>query len=155
MNSDSFQRGMAVTHEMELHTIAALRKLGITVIVAPYEADAQLAYLCHIGYCQAILTEDSDVLVYSAICGRPFDILYKFDKGGAVQRINLHAVGAFSTEEGDSDSPRLSQLSQSSSSSSSKANNEESGRGGSEKGFLTQLQNFRGTKGQRMFVQSK
>ena len=34
-----------------------LRKLNIACIVAPYEADAQLAYLCMIGYCHAVLTE--------------------------------------------------------------------------------------------------
>jgi hypothetical protein len=52
-----FQRGLDVTHSMEKSTIAALRKLNIKCIVAPYEADAQLAYLCAIGYCDAVLTE--------------------------------------------------------------------------------------------------
>ena len=47
-----FQRGMAVTHDMENRLIGAARKMGVDVIVSPYEADAQLAYLCHINYCQ-------------------------------------------------------------------------------------------------------
>ena len=33
-------------------------------IVAPYEADAQLAYLMKAGIAQAIISEDSDLLVY-------------------------------------------------------------------------------------------
>ena len=47
-----FQRGMAVTHDMENRLIGAARKMGVDVIVSPYEADAQLAYLCNINYCQ-------------------------------------------------------------------------------------------------------
>ena len=33
-------------------------------IVAPYEADAQLGYLMKAGIVQAIISEDSDLLVY-------------------------------------------------------------------------------------------
>ena len=32
--------------------------------MAPYEADAQLAYLMKAGIAQAIISEDSDLLVY-------------------------------------------------------------------------------------------
>ena len=32
--------------------------------MAPYEADAQLAYLMKSGLAQAIISEDSDLLVY-------------------------------------------------------------------------------------------
>jgi 5'-3' exonuclease len=61
-----YQRGLGVTHEMEKLCIAGLRKMGVTVIVAPFEADPQLAYLCHIGFCDGVMTEDSDIIVYSA-----------------------------------------------------------------------------------------
>ena len=90
-----FQRGLGVTHEMEKNVIAGLRRCGMEVIVAPYEADPQLAYLCHIGYCDGVMTEDSDILVYSAVCGTPFPILYKFDKSGAVQTTDLKLCGIF------------------------------------------------------------
>ena len=40
------------------------RKKGVDCIVAPYEADAQLAYLMKTGIAQAIISEDSDLLVY-------------------------------------------------------------------------------------------
>ena len=89
---NNFQRGLSVTAQMEKYTLSALRKMGVKVVVSPYEADAQLAYLCHTGYCQAVLTEDSDILVYSAICGTPFKVLYKFDKSGIVQAVSLDSL---------------------------------------------------------------
>lgn len=45
-------------------TIQECRKKGVDCIVAPYEADAQLAYLMKSGLAQAIISEDSDLLVY-------------------------------------------------------------------------------------------
>lgn len=49
-------------------------------VFSPYEADAQLAKLCIDGLADAIVTEDSDILVYSAACGVPFPIIYKLDR---------------------------------------------------------------------------
>jgi exonuclease-1 len=37
---------------------------GVECIVAPYEADAQLAYLSLINYVDAVISEDSDLLAY-------------------------------------------------------------------------------------------
>lgn len=37
---------------------------GVDCIVAPYEADAQLAYLTKSGLAQAVITEDSDLLAF-------------------------------------------------------------------------------------------
>ncbi len=42
--------------------------------MAPYEADAQLAYLSKIGHIHAVITEDSDLLAFGATC-----IFYKMD----------------------------------------------------------------------------
>lgn len=79
---------------MEKSCIAAMRKLGVTVIVAPYEADPQLAYLCHIGMCDAVLTEDSDIVLYSAACGTSFPILYKYNpSSGVVQSVEIDDLG--------------------------------------------------------------
>ena len=38
----SFQRAQVVTHEIEKNSIAALKKLGITVVVAPYDSMGQV-----------------------------------------------------------------------------------------------------------------
>ena len=44
--------------------LQACRNKGVDCIVAPYEADAQLAYLNRIGVAQIIITEDSDLLLF-------------------------------------------------------------------------------------------
>lgn len=40
------------------------RKKSVDYIVAPYEADAQLAYLDKTGMAQIIITEDSDLTLF-------------------------------------------------------------------------------------------
>lgn len=42
----------------------AARARGVDCLVAPYEADAQLAYLTKSGLAQAVITEDSDLLAF-------------------------------------------------------------------------------------------
>ena len=49
---------------MALDVIKALHKLGVDVLVAPYEADAQLAYLNKINVAQIVITEDSDLVLF-------------------------------------------------------------------------------------------
>jgi 5'-3' exonuclease len=44
--------------------VQVLKREGIECIVAPYEADAQLAYLALTGDVGAVITEDSDLLPY-------------------------------------------------------------------------------------------
>ena len=41
-----------------------MHALGVDVCVAPYEADAQLAYLNKINLAQVIITEDSDLVLF-------------------------------------------------------------------------------------------
>jgi 5'-3' exonuclease len=53
----------------------------VEIIWSPYEADAQLVQLCGIERkCAAVITEDSDVLVYSAACEVSFPIIFKLDR---------------------------------------------------------------------------
>ena len=53
-------------------------------IVAPYEADAQLAYLEKEGIVDVVVTEDSDLLVFG--CKR---VLFKMDDAGNGKLIDL------------------------------------------------------------------
>ena len=46
--------------------LAILREEQITFMIAPYEADSQLAYLCNKGYIDFIVSEDSDFIPYGA-----------------------------------------------------------------------------------------
>lgn len=58
------RRSVDVTHKMALELIKECRKINVDCIVAPYEADAQLAYLNRKGIAQVVITEDSDLLLF-------------------------------------------------------------------------------------------
>ena len=77
------QKAIDVTPEMALQLIDGLKKLGVQYVVAPYEADAQLAYLERQGIIQGILSEDSDLLVFGAK-----QLLTKLDQYGDCIEIN-------------------------------------------------------------------
>ena len=65
-----------------------MKKIGIEFVVAPYEADAQLAYLCQKGIIAAVITEDSDLLPFG--CSR---VIFKLDKDGKGTEINQSDFG--------------------------------------------------------------
>jgi len=69
-----YAKSVDVTPEMAFKVTQAIRPMGVEVIVAPYEADAQLAYLSRNNLIDFVISEDSDLLVYG--CSR---VLYKFD----------------------------------------------------------------------------
>jgi exonuclease 1 len=60
---------------MAYKLIEKLKLKKIECIVAPYEADAQLAYLCISKYVSCVITEDSDLIPYG--CPNTF---FKMDK---------------------------------------------------------------------------
>ncbi|EJD36614.1 PIN domain-like protein [Auricularia subglabra TFB-10046 SS5] len=74
---DMYVKCVDVTPQMAYQLIKALRAANVPYIVAPYEADAQLAYLERQGLIDAILTEDSDLLVFGAR-----QALFKLDSSG-------------------------------------------------------------------------
>lgn len=61
-----FVEGMEITAEMIHSFVVELRQQKIQYIVAPYEADAQLAHLLISGKVDVVLTEDSDLLLFGA-----------------------------------------------------------------------------------------
>lgn len=81
--TEYFQRCVTVTPEMVAAVMGALRPLGVDAMVAPYEADAQLAFLAATGAVDAVITEDSDLVVY----GVP-TLLFKMSKFGDADRIH-------------------------------------------------------------------
>lgn len=54
-----------------------LKEKSVLFVVAPYEADAQLAFLMQNGLADAVLTEDSDCLPFGC-----HTVLFKLDKDG-------------------------------------------------------------------------
>ena len=71
-----------------------MQRNNVQFIVAPYEADAQMAYLDKIGMVDAVISEDSDLLLFG--CRR---ILFKLDRYGNAEEICLNEV--FGTETFD------------------------------------------------------
>jgi exonuclease 1 len=55
---------ISITSAHAFALIEYLIEAKITYYVAPYEADAQLAYLYHQGIIDMVFTEDSDLLAY-------------------------------------------------------------------------------------------
>ncbi|XP_052767199.1 exonuclease 1-like [Mya arenaria] len=74
---ECLQRCIDISPEMALQLMNTCRNNSVDCIVAPYEADAQLAYLNKIGVAQVIITEDSDLLLFG--CER---VLFKMDHAG-------------------------------------------------------------------------
>ncbi|BDA46978.1 probable exonuclease 1 at N-terminal half [Coccomyxa sp. Obi] len=79
---DSYQKAVDISPATAKQFIEALKAANVEFIVAPYEADAQMAYLALNGLVHAVITEDSDMLAYG--CPR---VLFKMDKNGEGQEI--------------------------------------------------------------------
>ncbi|KAL5436527.1 hypothetical protein PMIN07_006877 [Paraphaeosphaeria minitans] len=77
------QKSVDVTPEMARMLIEELKHHNIQYLVAPYEADSQLAYLERKGIIDGILSEDSDLLVFGAKC-----LITKLDKYGECIEVN-------------------------------------------------------------------
>ena len=72
-----FKQSLRITTKMINTLIDLLKKLKIRVIIAPYEADAQLAHLYTSGVADFVISEDSDLLLFGAQ-----KIYYKLNQDG-------------------------------------------------------------------------
>ncbi len=87
--TDCFQAAIRITPEMTRNLQKKLHEADVEFIVAPYEADVQLAYLSINGHVDAVVTEDSDLVVYGAK-----RIFLKMDKHGAGQLFCQSSLGS-------------------------------------------------------------
>ncbi|XP_057704538.1 exonuclease 1 isoform X2 [Corythoichthys intestinalis] len=85
---DCFTRCINITPAMAHNLIKVARARGVDCIVAPYEADAQLAYLTKTGLAHAVITEDSDLLAFG--CKK---VILKMDKQGNGLEIDQSNLG--------------------------------------------------------------
>ncbi|KAJ8773078.1 hypothetical protein K2173_028255 [Erythroxylum novogranatense] len=89
--SELFQRAVNITPFMAYQLIQILRSESIEFVVAPYEADAQLAYLSGLETekdgIAAVITEDSDLLAYGCQA-----TIFKMDRYGNGEEIILDKV---------------------------------------------------------------
>lgn len=81
------RRSIDITPKMAYTLIKECRNMGIDCICAPYEADAQLAYLSMNNFCDAVITEDSDLVLFGAK-----NIIYKLDLTGHGVIINTEKL---------------------------------------------------------------
>ncbi|KAM6916263.1 exonuclease 1 [Xenentodon cancila] len=85
---DCFTRCINITPAMAHSLIKTARARGVDCLVAPYEADAQLAYLTRSGLAQAVITEDSDLLAFGCKT-----VILKMDKHGNGLEIDQNNLG--------------------------------------------------------------
>ncbi|RLN54745.1 hypothetical protein BBJ29_009243 [Phytophthora kernoviae] len=77
-----FVRAADVSPVMAHRVIQHLRAQNVLYVVAPYEADAQLAYLVKNGLADGVITEDSDCLPFGCQT-----VLFKMDRDNVAQEI--------------------------------------------------------------------
>lgn len=101
-------QAVSVTPEMAYDLMQVLRSLQVEFVVAPYEADSQLAYLASIPTCRggvaAVITEDSDLVALGCQT-----VLFKMDPSGYVQELSLDRLFTLRpSEEGVGDDAQAS-----------------------------------------------
>ncbi|KAL4161907.1 hypothetical protein PRNP1_002457 [Phytophthora ramorum] len=77
-----FVRAADVSPYMAHRIIQQLKARNVLYVVAPYEADAQLAYLVKNGLADGVITEDSDCLPFGCQT-----VLFKMDRDNVAQEI--------------------------------------------------------------------
>ncbi|XP_031487845.1 uncharacterized protein LOC116255895 [Nymphaea colorata] len=86
-----FQKAVSITPSTAYQLIQILKAEQVEFIVAPYEADAQLAYLSKLeeaeGGISAVITEDSDLLAYGCRA-----VIFKMDRYGHGEEILMDDV---------------------------------------------------------------
>ncbi|GAB1869700.1 Exonuclease 1 [Camponotus japonicus] len=93
------KRAIDITHEIALELIKHCQNENIDCIVAPYEADAQLAYLNISNIADVVITEDSDLTLFG--CKK---IFFKMDFNGngvLIEQDRLHLAMNMRPEEFD------------------------------------------------------
>ncbi|KAJ2615687.1 hypothetical protein H4S08_001133 [Coemansia sp. RSA 1365] len=89
---EMFQKCLEATPQMARMVIEQLKAEGFRYLVAPFEADAQLAYLESQGITSASISEDSDLIVFGCQ-----NIIFKLDQYGAAtifDRTRIHRTKA-------------------------------------------------------------
>uniref|UniRef100_A0AAV1UIW6 Exonuclease 1 n=1 Tax=Peronospora matthiolae TaxID=2874970 RepID=A0AAV1UIW6_9STRA len=79
-----FIRAADVSPYMAHRVIQRLKAQNVLYVVAPYEADAQLAYLVKNGLADGVISEDSDCLPFGCQT-----VLFKMDRDNAAQEIQM------------------------------------------------------------------
>lgn len=65
--NEAYKKGLKITHMMSHRLIERLQQEKIKYVVAPYEADAQLAYMFKMKVIHAVIANDVDMIPFG--CG--------------------------------------------------------------------------------------
>ncbi|RLN92684.1 hypothetical protein BBJ28_00014945 [Nothophytophthora sp. Chile5] len=82
-------RAVSVSNEMIMKLIGVLRRMNVTFYVAPYEADAQLAFLSRHKLVDVVISEDSDCVPYGCKT-----MLFKWSGDGWASELKRRSLGA-------------------------------------------------------------
>jgi exonuclease-1 len=84
-----FARAVDVTPQMAAHLISVLRqnRSSVDVVVAPYEADAQLAAMSMDNVVDLVISEDSDTIPFGCK-----EVLFKLERDGSCQHLVLEDI---------------------------------------------------------------
>ncbi|CEL57970.1 exonuclease 1 [Rhizoctonia solani AG-1 IB] len=86
-----YKKCIDITPQMAYQLIKALRAEGVSYVVAPYEADAQMTYLEREGIVDGIITEDSDLVIFGCR-----NLLFKLGQDGSCVNLRRDDLGAVS-----------------------------------------------------------
>ena len=82
-----FGESFTITSYIIQKIIESIKLYKIKYVIAPYEADSQLAYLFHSGKVQLVITEDSDLIAYGVT-----KLLYKMDNDGKGYELQIESL---------------------------------------------------------------
>ena len=77
-------QSVSISADMITRTMSVLRRLNVDYVVAPYEADAQLAFMYRQGLIAGVVSEDSDLMAFG--CHR---LISKMDINGDFMDVRL------------------------------------------------------------------
>ena len=89
-----FVEAIEISADIVKQLIHHIKNLKVEYVVAPYEADAQLAYLFKQGKIDLVITEDSDLLLFGA--SKVFFKMNTYGKGVEIDLADLHKCDSFS-----------------------------------------------------------
>jgi len=85
--NEAYQRAVDISPSLAYELIKVLKSKSIEFVVAPFEADAQIAYLCQTGYCDFAITEDSDLIAFGCDV-----VLFKMSRFGEAMEYRFDAL---------------------------------------------------------------
>lgn len=92
--NEYFQKAITIPAALVNMLLHALRSRSVRFVVAPYEADAQMAYMAATGEVAGIITEDSDLVVFlMAAAVTTASVVYKMDGCGNANILAVRSPG--------------------------------------------------------------